>query len=70
MKINKTDLHLDPKPLLKTILQRFFGVQPFGFMTMIAQHIPSPLENAKKKVETEYTGLQISKIASQPNKGF
>ena len=61
IKMNKTEIHLDPKPLLKLSLKRFFGL-PAGFVTMLAQHIPSPVENAIRKVSTEYTGFQTSSV--------
>ncbi|TRY62642.1 hypothetical protein TCAL_11965 [Tigriopus californicus] len=43
------------RPLLKLICSRFFG-DFNGFVEMLAQHIPSPVANAKNKVENMYTG--------------
>jgi 116 kDa U5 small nuclear ribonucleoprotein component len=50
---------MDPKPLLKLVCSKFFGY-PRGFVTMIADHIPSPLDNAEKKVSSIYTGQLTS----------
>ncbi|KAF9898863.1 U5 small nuclear ribonucleoprotein component [Lobosporangium transversale] len=46
---------LDVKPILKLVLDQFFG-PPTGFVDMISQHIKSPAENAAQKVEHIYTG--------------
>jgi len=47
--LKKEEYDLDVKPLLRTILPRFFGGST-GFVDMLAEHIPSPVENAKAKV--------------------
>ncbi|KAF9366918.1 U5 small nuclear ribonucleoprotein component [Mortierella sp. NVP85] len=46
---------LDVKPMLKLVLDQFFG-PPAGFVDMVAQHIKSPKESATQKVEHIYTG--------------
>lgn len=43
VKMKNKELHLDPRPLLKLTLQRFFG-KPKGFVDMIVKHVPSPIE--------------------------
>lgn len=55
IKLKTSEFSLDPKPLLNLSLQRFFGL-PKGFISMIISFIPSPVENAKRKLETLYTG--------------
>jgi len=42
-------LHLDPKPLLRLVLGRFFG-NTGGFVDMVAKHVPSPIAGAAMKV--------------------
>lgn len=46
---------LDPRPLLKIVCQHFFGTAT-GLVDMMVDHIPSPIANAKQKIETCYTG--------------
>ena len=53
---------LDVKPLLKIVLGQFFG-DATGFVDMCAQHIPTPLEGAQRKVEGTYTGSLQGPIA-------
>ncbi|KAK9452609.1 P-loop containing nucleoside triphosphate hydrolase protein [Dipodascopsis uninucleata] len=53
---------LDSKPLLKLVCQSFFGISN-GFTDMVLNHIPSPLANAKNKIESTYTGPLDSKLA-------
>ena len=53
---------LDVKPLLKIVLGQFFG-DATGFVDMCAQHIPTPLEGAQRKVEATYTGSLQGPIA-------
>jgi 116 kDa U5 small nuclear ribonucleoprotein component len=52
---------LDPKPLLKLILGRFFG-DASGFVEMVASKIPSPAAGALNKVSHAYTGTASGKI--------
>lgn len=53
---------MDPKPLLKLTLSRFFGY-PRGFVEMVTKHVPSPIDGAEKKVTFCYTGYQTSDTA-------
>lgn len=39
----------DVKPLLKLVMHRFFG-EASGFVDMIVQNVPSPVEAAASKV--------------------
>lgn len=62
IKMTKKEIHLDPQPLLKLALSRFFGM-PRGFTDMIVKAIPSPIEAAKSKISKYYTGFLTSPIA-------
>lgn len=55
IKLTKTELKLNIRPLLKLICARFFG-EFSGFTDMLAEHIPSPVANAFNKVQHIYTG--------------
>ncbi|KAK7202953.1 P-loop containing nucleoside triphosphate hydrolase protein [Myxozyma melibiosi] len=46
---------LDPRPLLKLVCQEFFGSST-GLVDMMLEFIQSPVESAKSKIETCYTG--------------
>ncbi|KAI6153996.1 P-loop containing nucleoside triphosphate hydrolase protein [Pisolithus tinctorius] len=54
---------MDVRPLLKVILDQFFGPAT-GLVDMIVEHIPSPVASAATKVERTYTGPQTSDIAA------
>lgn len=60
--LKSKEIHLDPKPLLRLILSKYFGY-PKGFVEMIARHVPSPLANASKKIQQHFTGYQTSRVA-------
>ncbi|KAL9716590.1 hypothetical protein Ac2012v2_001038 [Leucoagaricus gongylophorus] len=53
---------MDVRPLLKVVLDQFFGPST-GLVDVIVEHIPSPVENAANKVERIYTGPQNSELA-------
>ncbi|XP_059092631.1 LOW QUALITY PROTEIN: 116 kDa U5 small nuclear ribonucleoprotein component-like [Tigriopus californicus] len=55
IRLTKEESKMNIRPLLKLICSRFFG-DFNGFVEMLAQHIPSPVANAKNKVENMYTG--------------
>lgn len=61
--LKPSQLKTDAKVLLKLVCEQFFGPAD-GFVDMIVQHIPSPVEAAKKKLEKYYTGPLDSKIAT------
>ncbi|ORY57172.1 P-loop containing nucleoside triphosphate hydrolase protein [Pseudomassariella vexata] len=52
----------DAKVLLKLVCEQFFGPST-GFVDMVVQHIPSPLEAAQKQLERYYTGPLDTKVA-------
>ncbi|CAK9290154.1 unnamed protein product [Gordionus sp. m RMFG-2023] len=55
IKLTKTECKMNIVPLLRLVCQKFYG--PFtGFVDMCVNHIPSPLENARRKIEHIYTG--------------
>jgi len=56
--LKKDELTLDPKPLLRTVLHRFFG-SVSGFAEMVVKHVPSPLDSAKTKIPVLYTGKRV-----------
>lgn len=53
----------DAKDLLKMVCEQFFG-GPEGLVDMIVEHVPSPLEGAKKKLDRYYTGPRDTQISS------
>uniref|UniRef100_A0A0K2U2M1 116 kDa U5 small nuclear ribonucleoprotein component n=1 Tax=Lepeophtheirus salmonis TaxID=72036 RepID=A0A0K2U2M1_LEPSM len=55
IKLSKEETRLNIRPLLRLINQKFLG-DFNGFTEMLAEHIPSPEENAKVKVPHIYTG--------------
>lgn len=59
VQLRRESLHLNPKPLLKLVFRRWMS-QASGFVNMVTSHFPSPVENAPKKIEQLYTGLQTS----------
>ncbi|KAF9011146.1 Calreticulin family-domain-containing protein [Cyathus striatus] len=54
---------MDVRPLLKVVLDQFFGPST-GLIDVIVEHIPSPLEGTVKKIESTYTGPQTSDVAA------
>lgn len=55
VKLTKTELKLNIRPLMRLICARFFG-EFTGFTDMLAEHMPSPVSNARNKIEHIYTG--------------
>ena len=52
----------DAKDLLKMVCEQFFGGAE-GFVDMLVEHVPSPLEGAQKKLDRYYTGPTDTKTA-------
>eukprot|EP00494_Astrolonche_serrata_P028139 UN28404 len=46
IKLNASELNLNPKPLLTTVLSRFFSHSQ-GFVQMLVDHVPSPVDGNK-----------------------
>lgn len=55
VKLTKTEMKLNIRPLLRLICARFFG-EFTGFTDMLAEHMPSPVCNARNKIEHIYSG--------------
>ena len=53
----------DAKVLLQSVCEQFFGGAE-GFVDMVIDHIPSPVEGARKKLDQYYTGPRDTKTAS------
>jgi U5 small nuclear ribonucleoprotein component len=53
----------DAKLLLKLVCEKFFGSSG-GFVDMVIDHVPSPVEGAKKKLEKYYTGPMDSEVVA------
>jgi len=51
----------DAKVLLKLVCEQFFGGSS-GFVDMIVDHVPSPVDGAKDKLERYYTGPLDTKV--------
>lgn len=52
----------DARDLLKRVCEQFFGAAE-GLVDMVVNHIPSPAEGAKKKLQRYYTGPMDTKVA-------
>ena len=52
----------DAKVLLQSVCEQFFGGAE-GFVDMVIDHIPSPVEGARKKLDQYYTGPADTKTA-------
>jgi U5 small nuclear ribonucleoprotein component len=64
IKLTKSELKLNIRPLLRLICARFFG-EFTGFTDMLADHIPSPVANAFSKIQHIYSGsLELTSDAS------
>lgn len=57
----------DAKELLKSVCAQFFGPAS-GFVDMIVQHVPSPVEGAKRMLERYYTGPLDTQVVSSMEK--
>ncbi|KAI8793337.1 U5 small nuclear ribonucleoprotein component [Biomphalaria glabrata] len=62
--LSKEEQKLNIRPLLRLVCKRFFG-DFTGFVDMCVDHIPSPVENAKRKIEHIYTGPMDSDLAEE-----
>ncbi|CAO1417223.1 unnamed protein product [Diamesa hyperborea] len=55
IRINKEEMRSNIRPLLRLVCNRFMG-NFNGFVDMVVEHIKSPLENSKDKIDHIYTG--------------
>ncbi|XP_077591141.1 116 kDa U5 small nuclear ribonucleoprotein component [Stigmatopora nigra] len=53
--LSKEELKLNIRPLLRLVCNRFFG-EFTGLVDMCVQHIPSPQDGGRNKIEHTYTG--------------
>lgn len=61
IRITKEEMKTNIRPLLRMVCNRFL-CDFSGFVDMCVEHIQSPLENAKKKVDHIYTGPKEGRI--------
>ncbi|KAK2759075.1 hypothetical protein FQN54_003174 [Arachnomyces sp. PD_36] len=62
IKLKPTQLKADAKVLLKLVCEQFFGPAD-GFVDMVVQHVPSPVDGAQRQLEKYYTGPLDTGIA-------
>ncbi|XP_077977947.1 116 kDa U5 small nuclear ribonucleoprotein component-like [Glandiceps talaboti] len=55
IKLTKEELKMNIRPLLRLVCKKFFG-DFTGFVDMCVQHVKSPVQYAKTKIEHLYTG--------------
>ena len=61
--LKPSQLRSNAKDLLKLVCEQFFG-GPEGLVDMVVDHVPSPLEGAKKKLDKYYTGPTDTQTAA------
>ncbi|KAL1515598.1 hypothetical protein AB1Y20_002218 [Prymnesium parvum] len=54
--MKQDEYKLDPKPMLKLTMSRFFGSSYAGFVEAVVDHLPSPVKGAEAKVSHSYSG--------------
>ena len=64
IRLTKTELKLNIRPLLRLVCARLFG-EFKGFTDMIVEHVPSPVANARNKIEHLYTGSLQEEIVTE-----
>ncbi|KAJ3874831.1 P-loop containing nucleoside triphosphate hydrolase protein [Lentinula edodes] len=63
IKLKPVMYKMDVRPLLKAVLDQFFGPAT-GLVDVIVEHIPSPIDGAINKVQGTYNGPQTSELAA------
>ncbi|GAA5980527.1 hypothetical protein JCM5350_004335 [Sporobolomyces pararoseus] len=61
IKFKSSVFKMDVRPLLRLVLNHFFGPST-GFVDLCQEWIPNPIENAKNKVESSFTGALDTKL--------
>ncbi|KAJ5566993.1 hypothetical protein N7535_006299 [Penicillium sp. DV-2018c] len=61
--LKPTQLKTDAKELLNLVCEQFFGPAS-GFVDMVVQHVPSPVEGAQRVLERYYTGPVDTKVGA------
>ncbi|KAI1366007.1 P-loop containing nucleoside triphosphate hydrolase protein [Xylaria arbuscula] len=67
IELKPSQYKMDAKTILKIVCEQFFGPST-GFVDMVVQHIPSPVEAAGRKLERYYTGPLDTKVAESMKK--
>jgi U5 small nuclear ribonucleoprotein component len=62
IKLKPSQYKTDAKELMRLVCQQYFG-PPSGFVDMVVQHVPPPVEGAKRLLERYYTGPLDTKTA-------
>ncbi|KAJ3769456.1 P-loop containing nucleoside triphosphate hydrolase protein [Lentinula raphanica] len=63
IKLKPVMYKMDVRPLLKAVLDQFFGPST-GLVDVIVDHIPNPIDGAIDKVQGTYSGPQTSELAT------
>jgi len=63
VKLSAQEYKLDIGPLLKIVMNRWLG-DSSGFVDMLIKFVPSPIDGARSKCATTYSGPQDSPIAN------
>ncbi|KAJ5202425.1 hypothetical protein N7449_004504 [Penicillium cf. viridicatum] len=61
--LKPSQLKTDAKELLSLVCEKFFGPAT-GFVDMVVQHVPSPVEGAQRLLERYYTGPVDTKVGA------
>ena len=61
--LKPSQLKSDAKELLNLVCEQFFGPAT-GFVDMVTQHVPSPVEGTQRMLERYYTGPLDTKVAA------
>jgi U5 small nuclear ribonucleoprotein component len=67
IQLKPSELRSDARVLLKKVCERFFG-PAYGFVDMVAEHIPAPDEGAKRFLDKYYTGPMDTKTVESMQK--
>lgn len=54
--LKKNEFKLDPKPMLKLTMSRFFDNSYAGLVDALIRHLPSPVRGAQTKITHSYSG--------------
>ncbi|EXJ57009.1 elongation factor 2 [Cladophialophora yegresii CBS 114405] len=65
--LKPSQLKSDARDLLKLVCAQFFGPAS-GFVDMVVQHLPSPVDGAKRMLDNYYTGPLDSKVGEAMTK--
>jgi len=57
VELRKDEYKLDPKPMLRVVMARFFGESSAGMVDALVRWLPSPEGGARAKVEQTYSGV-------------